>query len=242
MLERIPALSRVDFFRDYHRARQPVIMTGLLEAWPAFHRWSPSYLKSVCGDALVEIMGERNVDPQFEANCERHRRQVSFSDYVDTVITGTGNDAYMVANNRFLDTEAGGRLRGDVIPFPEYLNPADSSGRMFFWLGPAGTVTPFHYDTTNILLCQVIGHKRLCLIPPTDTPRMYNRIGVFSDVDYDRPDPIRFPLYSQVMATDFLLNPGEVLFIPTGWWHHVRSLTPSLSVSLTNFLSPDLFR
>jgi hypothetical protein len=236
MLERRSALSREIFFKDYYHANQPVILTGLLDGWPAFRRWTPDYLKSVCGDQPVEIMGGRDADPQFEINCERHRTRVSFSEYIDAVVSGAGNDRYMVANNRFLDTQAGLHLRGDIVPFPAYLNPADTAGRMFFWLGPAGTVTPFHYDTTNIFLAQVVGHKRLCLIPPSQTPLMYNRVGVFSDVDYERPDPIRFPLYAQATATDFMLNPGEVLFIPIGWWHHVRSLTPSVSVSLTNFL------
>jgi cupin-like protein len=238
MLERRHNPGREVFFRDYLHANRPVILTGLLDAWPAVGKWSPQYLKSVCGDQIVEVMSGRDADPDFERNCQQHRAKVEFGVYIDEVVAGgSGNDRYMVANNRFMDTEAGVRLRADIVCFPEYLDPGDTAGRMFFWLGPAGTVTPLHYDTTNIFLAQVVGHKRICLIPPNQTPLMYNRVGVFSDVDYEKPHLGQFPLFSLVTATVFLLNPGEVLFIPINWWHHVRGVTPSLSVSLTNFLN-----
>jgi hypothetical protein len=239
MLERRRNLGRDAFFRDYLHANRPVILTGLLDAWPAVGRWSPNYLKSVCGDQVVEVMAGRDADPDFERNCEQHRAKITFGAYVDEVVGGSGNDRYMVANNRFLDSEAGARLRNDIVSFPEFLDPDDTAGRIFFWLGPAGTVTPLHYDTTNIFLAQVVGHKRVRLISPEQTPLMYNRVGVFSDVDYERPNLGQFPMFSHVTATDFLLNPGEVLFIPINWWHHVRSVTPSVSVSLTNFLKVD---
>lgn len=237
MIERRSALSREEFFRDYFHANRPVILQGLLDDWPAYRLWSPEYLKSTCGDAQVEIMAGRDADPNFEINCERHRATISFGDYVDCVVDGSGNDSYLVANNRFLETGPGQKLLRDIVPFPEYLDGGDLRCRAFFWLGPAGTITPLHHDTMSLFLAQVVGHKRIAFISPDQTQHMYNRVGVFSDVDYERPDLARFPLFGHVVAEDFILNPGEVLFIPVGWWHHVRSLTASISVSFTNFLA-----
>lgn len=237
MLERLSHVNRETFFRDYFHGSRPVILTGLMNDWPACDLWRPDYLKAKCGHAQVEIMGDRDSDADYEANCHAHKRTINFGDYVDLVVNQPGNNSYLVANNRFLDKGDGAVLLED-IRFPEaYLNPAAHNGRTFFWFGPAGTVTPLHYDVTNLLLAQVIGHKRMCLISPEQRPHLYNSRGVFSDVDYDKPDVIKFPLWQNVVAEDFILNPGEMLFIPTGWFHHVRALTPSISVSFTNFLT-----
>jgi ribosomal protein L16 Arg81 hydroxylase len=64
---------------------------------------------------------------------------------------------------------------------------------------------------------------------------VYNHIGVFSEVDCEKPDLVRHPLYRYANKFVFDLNPGEALFIPVGWWHHVRALDVSISVSFTNF-------
>ncbi len=235
MLERRQNLSHAEFQRDYFLTNRPVILQGILEDWPARRLWTPDYLKARCGHQPVEIMGGRDRDPNYEINCDRHRQNIPFADYVDQVMTGSGNDNYLVANNRFFDSPVGRVLLDDIVPFPEYLNPHDVQGRLFFWFGPAGTVTPLHYDTPNIFLAQVIGHKRMCFFGPDQTPLLYNKVGVFSAVDYERPDIRAFPLFGFAQSVEFTLLEGEVLFIPANWWHWVRSLTASLSISFTNF-------
>ena len=237
-LERRRGLTREEFFRDYFAANRPVILEGLLDNWPAMKLWTPDYFKQKFGHEEVEIMADRDADAHFEINCEQHRRKVRFGDYVDEVINNKGNNSYLVANNGFLESAAGCAILQDVAFFPEYLSLSDTNGRVFFWFGPAGTITPLHYDQTNIFLAQVIGFKRIRFISPDQNALMYNRVGVFSDVDYDRPNLSLFPLFRFVNSVEFILSPGEVLFIPVNWWHHVRSLTPSISVSFTNFLQP----
>lgn len=235
MIQRIPFLPRADFIRDYLTVKRPVILTGLTAAWPAMQLWTPDYLKHRVGDATVEVMAGRDADANYEVNCNQHRQHLPFAAFVDHVFGGSGNDSYLVANNAFMSTPGGRALVSDVPPFPEYLLP-DTNGRVHFWFGPAGTVTPLHYDTCDILLCQVIGSKRVRMINPTQQGLLYNRVGVFSDVDYERPDLARFPLFGQVVADEFVLCAGDVLFIPFGHWHHVRSLSASASVSFTNFI------
>ena len=107
------------------------------------------------------------------------------------------------------------------------------------WFGPAGTVTPLHHDTMNILFCQVYGRKLVSLISPDESPWLYNELGVFSEVDFENPDFEVHPLYQHVDRIEVEMNPGEILFLPVGWWHHVRSLETSISVSFTNFVFPN---
>src|SRR5262249_31430031 len=142
----------------------------------------------------------------------------------------TGNDRYLVANNGLLDLPAAKRLREDFESPAEYLDEAMSSGRVFLWLGPAGTVTPLHHDVLNIIIVQVTGRKRFILIDPLRARYVYNDDGVFSMVDAANPDYSRFPLYAYADPITVVLEPGDALFIPVGWWHHVESLELSASL------------
>jgi len=106
---------------------------------------------------------------------------------------GPSNDYYMVANNQTLEREEFKPLFNDIEIFPEYLNPTDTKGRVFFWFGPKGTITPLHHDPVNLILAQVSGRKLIKLISPQQTPLLYNHVGVFSKVDGENPDYEKYP-------------------------------------------------
>lgn len=242
-VERRADLSRSEFLERYYCANRPVILTGLMRDWKALAHWNPEYLKAVCGGETVEIMSGREGDPQYEINAPLHRSRVLLGDFVDMVARGgPTNDYYLVSNNQFWKTEGAAALRADVGPLPEYLDEAGPAPDGSFWFGPAGTVTPLHHDEMNILVCQVYGRKRWTLISPNQTPLVYNEVGVYSAVDLDDPDYERHPLFGQVDAVEFTLEPGEVLFLPVGWWHHVRALDISISLSFTRFVFPNRYQ
>lgn len=242
IVERRSSLSREEFLEEFYAKNRSVILTDALKNWKALRLWSPEYLKQNYGQALVEIQANRNDDPNYEINVEKHRKTVRLRDYVDWVVRGgESNDYYMVANNGNLDREEMKGLLDDIEIFPEYLNPEETQRRIFFWFGPAGTITPLHHDPVNLMLAQVLGRKRVKLIPPTQTPFLYNQVGVFSKVDPENPDYAKYPLFKNVQPIEFILQPGEVIFIPVGWWHHIKSLDISISVSFTNFLFPNYY-
>jgi ribosomal protein L16 Arg81 hydroxylase len=86
------------------------------------------------------------------------------------------------------------------------------------------------------MMMQVAGRKRWKAISPLQNHWMYNNIGVFSEVDAENPDYGKYPLYHNVQVLEFDLHPGEAIFMPVGWWHHVRSLDICISMSFTNFV------
>jgi hypothetical protein len=226
-------LTHTDFRAEYVDAHRPVILSGAVDDWPAL-RWTPERLKAACGEIEVEVQGERATDPDFEVNSISHKRTMPFGTFVGHVFGGEEtNDLYMVANNGFLE-RAGRTLTADLGASP-YLDAAVAHGRTFLWFGPAGTVTPLHYDVIDILYVQVLGEKRFSMIDPRHGGCLYQRGNtVFSAVDYEHPDMDLYPAYGTVTAEDIELTPGQTMFIPTGWWHHVRSLSCSASVSFTN--------
>jgi hypothetical protein len=241
-VERRVSLSRDEFLEGFYSQNKPVVFTGIMNNWKALNLWNPQYLKQHYGTATVEVQANRNSDPEYELNVEKHRRKVLLKDYIDWIVEkGESNDCYMVANNQNLDREDLKGLMNDLEVFPEYLNPEDTSRRVFFWFGSAGTITPLHHDPVNLMLAQVLGRKRVLLIPPRQTPFLYNHVGVFSQVDPENPDFNKYPLYRNIKPIELILKPGEVIFIPVGWWHHVRALDVSISVSFTNFVFPNYY-
>jgi hypothetical protein len=241
-IERRSQLSEAEFLERYYAANRPVILTGMLAGNAAFSRWTPKYMRDTCGDAQVEIMAGRDKDPDYEVNSTQHKSKVPFRDYIDQVLSGReSNDYYLVANNGFFTREETKALYDDLPRFQDYLDPEKAMGQVFFWFGPAGTVTPLHHDIMNVLVAQLLGRKRFILISPDQTHLVYNNIAVYSAVDCEKPDYERFPRFRDAKAITCVLRRGEVLFLPVGWWHHVRALDVSMGVSYTNFKYPNHF-
>lgn len=187
-------------------------------------------------------MTGRDADPRYEMNAERHRSPMRFADYVNRVYSGcVTNDYNLVANNGFFQRFATHSLLKDIAPYPPYLRPVAAGQQCYLWFGPAGTITPLHHDTSNILVAQIMGRKRCRLIPASQWQYVYNHAGVFSDVDCEAPDWARHPQFRNVTVIDAVIQPGELLFVPVGWWHHVRALDVSMTVSFTHFAYPNHF-
>lgn len=229
-----------DFLNNYYAKGIPVVLTGIFDHWPALTKWSPDYLRTAFKDTTVEVMLRRTSDPNYEVNKDEHKRQVKFTDFLDLVTGEPSNDAYMVAHNFALRGPLGG-LAKDMGAIPGLLKPPDDLTRMNLWLGPAGTVTPLHHDISNILLGQFWGEKQIILYPWFQTHLLYNEVAAFSRFDPEHPDFARYPLCAQATQMSAVISPSEALFIPVGTWHHVRSLSPSLSISMSNFVFPNQF-
>lgn len=239
-IERRSNLSRQEFLEKYYITGTPVIITDVMQNWQAMTRWTPQYLQESFGDMQVEIQANRNADDRYEVNSEHHKHMLQMSEYIDMVVNGgETNDYYMVANNHRVNNQVLQAVFDDIEIFPEYLDPSLVDGRAFFWFGPKGTITPLHHDPTNLMMAQVSGRKRWKLISPFQTHFMYNHVGVFSEVDAENPDYNKYPLYQRVQVFEFDLHPSEVIFMPVGWWHHVRSLDICISMSFTNFVFPN---
>jgi hypothetical protein len=132
-------------------------------------------------------------------------------------------------------------LLDDIGSLPPICDRTQLSCASSFWFGPAGTVTPLHHDTLMLFHTQVVGRKRWRFISPMDTPKLSNFNGVFSPIDVDKPDLARFPLFADVTMLEVVVEAGETVFLPLGWWHQVTSLDVSLSFSFSNLNIPNQF-
>lgn len=232
---RCDKLSGEEFLNDFYRQNRPVIITGMLVDSPARSRWDLEFFRKNFSDREVEVQFGRNSDANYEMNSIAHKRKMRFGEFVDLVEkSGQCNDMYMTANNDSSNRQALNELWDDIPALPEYLR-TEHGKQGFFWFGPAGTITPFHHDLTNNFMVQIIGRKRVKLIAPCHLPKMYNERHCFTPVDARAIDVQRFPLMANVPVLECVLEPGEILFLPVGWWHYVESLDISVTIATTHF-------
>ncbi|MBX9726639.1 MAG: cupin-like domain-containing protein [Rickettsiales bacterium] len=235
-VERKPLPPYSDFLRDYYYRNRPGLFSGAIDHWPA-REWTPrNLIDKVGADSIVEIQIDREKDSDYEINSVKHRQPIRFGDFIEMVERAPSNDFYLTANNLAFDKTPVGVLAKDTGTVGDgYLDTANAAMRMFLWIGPKGTITPLHHDKTNNAFIQVYGRKRIRLIPALEAPFMYNHIGVFSRVDLLNVDPTEFPLFARSHTIDVMVEAGDFLFIPLGWWHHVVGEETSISLSFTNF-------
>jgi Cupin-like domain len=234
-IDRRHRLSRDEFLREYYAANRAVVITGMMDDWPAMRKWSLDYFAANVGDGIVEVQMGRSASPNYEIEREKHVTRIRFAEFIEMVRkAGATNDFYMTANNDSANRGALRPLWDDVVPVPEYLAPDPSGG--FFWMGPAGTVTPFHHDLTNNLMAQVIGRKRLKIAPSWDLPIARNHYHCYSQLDGRVAPPAPAPALGEPQILECVLNPGELFFLPIGCLHYVEGLDITVTVSFTNFV------
>jgi hypothetical protein len=231
-----------EFVERYVFGSRPVVLTDVANDWPALRRWSAQDLSQRFGHLEVEIQAERSADSNYEQNKLNHRRSVRLSDFVAQVLAGGAtNDYYMTANNEVLKRPEFAPLLADIGSLPALCDPTELAARSSFWFGPAGTVTPLHHDALMLFHTQIVGRKRWRFISPLQTPLLYNYYDVYSPIDIDHPDLDRYPLFSQATVLEVIVEPGETMFLPLGWWHQVTALDVSLSFSYSNLVVPNTY-
>ena len=229
-LVRVNGMDHKTFQNDYLKQNKPVVITGLMEDWPALEKWSFDFFQQRAPDLSVYVE-EGNVMQD-----ATHFREVRFGDFVNSLVQTNGQSpadrvAYLSIFNIF-------------DAFPDLASDVDFSlltnlklrSRIKGWIGPQGTVTGYHIDWADNIFAQIQGRKLIKLIAPADSPCMYPSSkfdpgALLSQVNADAHDFSRFPLYLKARPRYVILEPGEMLFIPRGWWHYVRSLDPSISVN-----------
>ncbi len=133
--------------------------------------------------------------------------------------------------------EAPAPLAEDQRPLDRFLDPDGERSNGVMSIGPAGTFAPLQHELANSLIAQAAGRTRFLLLPAAEVGRLYNSNGVFSDIpDLEQAvDVGRYPRLAEVRAYQVELQPGEILFLPLGWWRQARALDFSVTLAYANF-------
>ncbi|PBC30364.1 JmjC domain-containing protein [Apis cerana cerana] len=220
------------FYKEIFMPKIPAILKDCIKHWKALKQWKDlKYLINVAGNRLVPIeIGSRYTDENWS------QQLLNFSEFLQKYIL-TKNDqiGYLAQHQLF---EQIPELKDDFT-IPEYCNFTDNDDvkqpDINVWFGPSGTVSPLHFDPKNNFLCQVFGYKRIILYHPNDSSNLYpydtRLLNNTAQVDPLSPNYEKWPNFIKARGLMTYLKPGEMLYIPPKWWHHVTSLTSSFSVS-----------
>ncbi|XP_017796883.1 PREDICTED: lysine-specific demethylase 8-like [Habropoda laboriosa] len=220
------------FYKQIFMPKVPAILKGCIDHWKALNHWKNlNYLIKVAGNRTVPIeIGSRYTDEDWT------QQLLTFSEFLQKYVLTKNDQIGYLAQHQLFDQIP--ELKDDFT-VPEYCNFTDNDDveqpDINVWFGPSGTISPLHFDPKNNLLCQVFGYKRVILYNPNDSFNLYpydtRLLNNTAQVDPMNPNYEKWPNFSKAKGLMGYLKPGEMLYIPPKWWHHVTSLTPSFSVS-----------
>jgi len=229
-IDRVDSISREDFVNNYLKPRKPLIIRKATESWPALQKWTFDYLKETVGDVVVQLYDSSKADPSKPINASA--AEMKFGDYID-LIQKEPTDLRIFL---FDPIKYAPKLLED------YRSPTDLIGgfldkypNMFF--GGKGSVTFLHYDIdlAHIFHTHFNGSKRVILFDNKWSERLYCipfATYALEDYDIEHPDFNKFPALDGVEGQEAILKHGDTLFMPTGFWHWMKYLEGSFSISL----------
>jgi hypothetical protein len=209
-------------FRSTHlRRARPVVLRGLATGWTGTQNWTPESLGARFRDREVPVI------PLVDGLCGyAHGSGVAYERravgaYVDALLSSAKPEWFLTVRVEPHFPELAAELG-----VPEYC--ADSPWRdARVSIGADGTTTPIHVELAHNLLAVIRGEKELALFPPSQSRRLYFRplsaAPHISPVDPYSLDHRRFPRAASATPWRALLRSGDVLFLPRGWWHAVRT-------------------
>lgn len=240
---RTPVFERVtreSFERDIRPLARPAILKGLVSDWPSVEAGRRSeaaladHIRAFDTGTPVRVVStEPALQGRFFYNDDLtalnfSQRPGTVSEVLDSLLADAGViDPYGLAVQAAPEPDV---LPGFGAANPQPLVDPETFARL--WIGNAITVQT-HHDLYENIACAVAGRRRFILFPPAQTRNLY--IGPFettpagalvSMVRLEAPDHARFPRFADAWAEAELaeLEPGDALYIPYMWWHHVRSL------------------
>ncbi len=233
----------LDHFRNEILPRgQPVVMRGLVKDWPVVAAGRTS------GEAFCQYLKE--FDRGYDVNTAYGASSIGGRLFYNEDLSGlncrmgqarlSNSLDYLLAHQHD-DPAPTLAIQSVVIsrylpgldvqnPLNPRLVPEGIDARL--WLGGVATIAA-HYDPSENIACCVAGSRRFTLFPPEQVANLYAGPfeltpagAVISMVDFDRPDYERYPRVRLAEEAAQLgdLYPGDAIYIPYLWWHHVRSL------------------
>ncbi|WP_294301174.1 cupin-like domain-containing protein [uncultured Chryseobacterium sp.] len=223
-------ITQDEFIEKYLKPRKPVVIKNMAKKWPAYQKWTMEYMKEVVGDVEVPLYDSSKADPAAPINASAAK--MKFGDYID-LIQREPTDLRIFL---FDPIKFAPKLLEDYISPKELMGGfLDKYPNMFF--GGQGSVTFLHFDIdmAHIFHTHFNGRKHVLLFDYKWRERLYQipyATYALEDYDIENPDFTKFPALDGVEGIECFLEHGDTLFMPTGWWHWMKYLDGSFSISL----------
>lgn len=245
-------LTYNDFFQNYLINNEPCIFESTItDCWPSRHLWvskdAPNF------EYLVGLFGKATV-PIYNCQVKHYNSQLKVSmnmqEYIDYWAKYKRNNYIADMPLLYLKDWHCANEFADLVYYEvpyyfasDWLNeyyiakPELNDDYMFVYMGPKGTWTPLHKDVFQSYSwsANIVGRKRWLLIPPKEENQFRDVRGelvydVFSD---DLEDRNKYKNYdvNNLKCIEVIQEPGEIMFVPTGWHHQVWNLEDTISIN-----------
>lgn len=228
-IDRVTTITKKDFINKYFKPQKPVVIERFIEDWPAYSKWNLDYISEVAGDITVPLYDNRPVSHKDGFN-EPHA-QMKMRDYVE--LLKTEPTKYRIFLWNILKEVPS--LQQD-FSYPDFgLKLMKGLPMLFF--GGKDSYTFMHYDIdlANIFHFHFQGKKEVILFDQSQNKHLYkipHSLITREDIDFSNPDFKKWPALKKAAGFKTHLEHGNVLYMPEGYWHYMRYITPGFSMSL----------
>jgi hypothetical protein len=228
-IPRVKTITKEEFITRYFKPQKPVVIEQCIEHWPAYSKWNLDYMKAVAGDKIVPLYDDRPVDYKDGFN-EPHSK-MKMSDYIDLIKEKPTK--YRIFLWNILKEVP--HLQNDFT-YPDFgLKLMKGLPMLFFGGRDSHTFMHYDIDLANIFHFHFEGKKQIILFDQDQNKYLYkvpHSLITREDIDFANPDINKWPALQNAKGYATVLNHGEVLYMPEGYWHYMKYLTPGFSMSL----------
>lgn len=228
-IPRVDAISKEVFLRDYFIPQKPVVIENAVNDWPAISKWNLDYMGQVAGEKQVPLYDDRPVNHKDGFN-EPHA-EMKMGEYVK-LLKSEPTKYRIFLWNILKEVPA---LQHD-FDFPDFGLKLKKKLPMLFF-GGRDSYTFMHYDIdmANIFHIHFEGKKECILFPPSQTKYLYkvpHSLIAHESIDFEHPDYDKWPALKSAVGMKTTLRHGDILYMPEGYWHYMKYVTPGFSMSL----------
>lgn len=235
-IDKVESISAEGFKKNYYAPMKPLVITGLAKQWTAFTKWDWDYFKSVVGNVRVGIYNNVKSDAYTPINTADD--YMKFGEYIDMVRKGPAEWRIFLFNI----FEHAPQITKDFT-WPEELMKGFVKRYPMLFVGGQGSVTHMHFDIdlSHILHTQFAGRKRVLLFPFKEQHKLYRKpwevlsminFEKYFDEENNKLDLKKFPALTLAKGYEVILEHGDTLFMPAGYWHHMEYLDSGFAMSL----------
>jgi hypothetical protein len=225
-----------DFRKNYYDTKRPLIIKDLAKQWPAYNKWNWNYFKSIVGDKKVALYNNVKSDAYTPINTADDYK--TFGEYIDMISRGPAGWRIFLFNI----FQHAPQLTED-FSWPEHLMKGFVKKFPMLFVGGASSITHMHFDIdlSHILHTQFVGRKRVLLFPYEEQYKLYRKpfevlsLADFSNYYDNRNRKLNlddFPALKYAKGYEVIMEHGDTLFMPAGYWHHMEYLDSGFAMSL----------